>query len=108
VVSARRDHVTDMDRAYRWLRENKVQHASPGPQRLPNGIQAFYFRDPDGHTLEILKFPRDKGGDKLFLGIDHTAIVIRTRMRAYGFIATYSACKSPAKAKITDRTGAAQ
>src|SRR5499427_3013535 len=26
--------VTDMDRAYQWLREHKVQHASPGPQLL--------------------------------------------------------------------------
>lgn len=79
---------SDMDRAYRWLRENKVQHASSGPQRLPDwnknagGIRAFYFRDPDGHFLEILAFPADKGDAKwhstnrLFLGIDHTAIVI--------------------------------
>jgi catechol 2,3-dioxygenase-like lactoylglutathione lyase family enzyme len=80
---------TDMDRAYRWLRQNKAQHASSGPQRLPDwnknagGIQAFYFRDPDGHVLEVLSFPPDKGNpkwhrpsDKLFLGIDHTAIVI--------------------------------
>jgi catechol 2,3-dioxygenase-like lactoylglutathione lyase family enzyme len=81
--------VSDMDRAYQWLRQNKVQHASSGPQRLPDwnknagGIQAFYFRDPDGHFLEILAFPPDKGNakwhqpsGKLFLGIDHTAIVI--------------------------------
>jgi len=81
--------VSDMDRAYAWLRQNKVQHASPGPQRLPEwnknagGIQAFYFRDPDGHFLEILAFPPDKGNPKwrrksaeLFLGIDHTAIVV--------------------------------
>ena len=81
--------VSDMDRAYSWLRQHKVQHASSGPQRLPDwnakarGIQAFYFRDPDGHTLEILQFPPDKGdprwhrpGGKLFLGIDHTAIVV--------------------------------
>jgi len=81
--------VSDMDRAYAWLRQNKVQHASPGPQRLPDwnknagGIQAFYFRDPDGHFLEILAFPPDKGNpkwrrktDELFLGIDHTAIVV--------------------------------
>ena len=27
--------VSDMDRAYQWLREHKVQHASPGPQLLP-------------------------------------------------------------------------
>jgi len=79
---------SDMNRAYKWLRENKVQHASSGPQRLPEwnknagGIQAFYFRDPDGHFLEVLAFPPDKGdarwhaNGKLFLGIDHTAIVI--------------------------------
>jgi len=80
---------SDMAHAYQWLRENKVQHASSGPQRLPDwnknaaGIQAFYFRDPDGHFLEVLQFPPDKGsakwhepGGKLFLGIDHTAIVV--------------------------------
>ena len=81
--------VSDMDRAYRWLREHKVQHASSGPQLLPawnpnaGGIRAFYFRDPDGHPLEVLWFPQGKGAskwhastDRLFLGIDHTAIVI--------------------------------
>ncbi len=81
--------VSDMAKAYRWLRDNKVQHASTGPQRLPEyitaaaGIEAFYFKDPDGHALEILAFPPDKGRpkwhqktDKLFLGIDHTAIVV--------------------------------
>lgn len=81
--------VSDMDRAYVWLRQNKVRHASPGPQLLPawnknaGGIRAFYFRDPDGHPLEVLAFPPDKGDpkwhrqtDKLFLGIDHTAIVV--------------------------------
>jgi len=80
---------SDMERAYKCLRENKVVHASSGPQRLPDwnknagGIQAFYFRDPDGHFLEVLAFPPDKGNGKwhkasnnLFLGIDHTAIVI--------------------------------
>jgi catechol 2,3-dioxygenase-like lactoylglutathione lyase family enzyme len=80
--------VSDMDKAYRWLRKHKVQHASSGPQRLPDwnpnagGIQAFYFRDPDGHALEILAFPAGKGDpkwqrkDAMFLGIDHTAIVV--------------------------------
>lgn len=80
--------VSDMDRAYARLREAKVQHASTGPQRIPDwnkgaaGIRAFYFRDPDGHFLEILSFPPDKGAAKwhatgrLFLGIDHTAIVV--------------------------------
>ncbi len=80
---------SDMDKAYAWLRQNKVEHASSGPQRLPDwnknasGIKAFYFHDPDGHNLEILQFPAGKGdakwhrpNDKLFLGIDHTAIVV--------------------------------
>jgi catechol 2,3-dioxygenase-like lactoylglutathione lyase family enzyme len=81
--------VSDMDKAYARLRQNKVEHASTGPQRLPDwnknaaGISAFYFKDPDGHPVEILQFPPDKGADKwhrtagrLFLGIDHTAIVV--------------------------------
>ncbi len=82
--------VSNMDRAYARLREHKVAHGSPGPQRLPDsnpnagGIKAFYFRDPDGHYLEILEFPVGKGaprwqsraGQPLFLGIDHTAIVV--------------------------------
>ncbi len=81
--------VSDMDKAYKLLRQHKVEHASSGPQRLPDwnkntgGIWAFYFKDPDGHPVEVLQFPPDKGSekwhrpsDKLFLGIDHTAIVV--------------------------------
>jgi len=81
--------VSDMDAAYQRLRRHKVQYASPSPQLLPawnknaGGIRAFYFRDPDGHPVEILWFPPSKGdpkwhapSEKLFLGIDHTAIVI--------------------------------
>ena len=79
--------VSDMGEAYARLRAAGVAHASTGPQTLPAwnrnaaGISAFYFRDPDGHFLEILHFPPDKGEpkwhrvDRLFLGIDHTAIV---------------------------------
>ncbi len=81
--------VSDMDRAFAWLREHNATFASSGPQVLPQsnkqaaGISAFYFRDPDGHYLEVLHFPDDKGNTKwherlgrLFLGIDHTAIVV--------------------------------
>jgi catechol 2,3-dioxygenase-like lactoylglutathione lyase family enzyme len=83
--------VSDMDKAYAQLRANKVRHASTGPQTLPSyitaaaGIRAFYFKDFDNHVLEILSFPPDKGAakwhelaktGKLFLGIDHTAIVV--------------------------------
>lgn len=85
--------VSDMDAAYVRLRMHRVEHASPEPQRLPDwnaaagGIKAFYFKDPDGHALEVLEFPAGKGDPKwhalaardparLFLGIDHTAIVV--------------------------------
>lgn len=81
--------VRNMDEAYARLRSFNVEHASSGPQRLPDwnpnagGIKAFYFRDPDGNHLEILEFPAGKGapkwhapGNKLFTGIDHTAIVV--------------------------------
>ena len=81
--------VSDMEKAYAHLRAHNVRHASTGPQRLPDwnlsagGIEAFYFKDPDGHVLEILDFPPGKGAakwhansDRLFLGIDHTAIVV--------------------------------
>ncbi|MBL8232438.1 MAG: VOC family protein [Bryobacterales bacterium] len=81
--------VHDMDAAYAHLRRHRVTHVSPGPQTLPDwnpnagGIRAFYFRDPDGHPLEILSFPPGKGDakwhratDRMFLGIDHTAIVV--------------------------------
>jgi catechol 2,3-dioxygenase-like lactoylglutathione lyase family enzyme len=81
--------VSDMDKAYQRLRSHKVRHASTGPQTIPPtnkaaaGIRAYYFKDPDGHNLEIIYFPAGKGdprwqqtGGKLFLGIDHTAIVV--------------------------------
>ena len=90
--------VSDMDRAYTWLREHKVEHASSGPQLLPawnpnaGGIAAFYFRDPDGNHLEVLHFPDGKGdpkwhrkSERLFLGIDHTAIVVADTDESLGF-----------------------
>jgi catechol 2,3-dioxygenase-like lactoylglutathione lyase family enzyme len=90
--------VSDMDRAYARLRRFKVQHASTGPQLLPKtipgaaGIRAFYFKDPDGHPLEVLQFPPDKGdsrwhraSSRLFLGIDHTAIVVQDTRKSLAF-----------------------
>jgi catechol 2,3-dioxygenase-like lactoylglutathione lyase family enzyme len=90
--------VSDMDRAYQRLRRFKVQHASTAPQLLPAtippaaGIRAFYFKDPDGHPLEVLQFPPDKGdprwhrpSGRLFLGIDHTAIVVRNTKASMAF-----------------------
>jgi catechol 2,3-dioxygenase-like lactoylglutathione lyase family enzyme len=81
--------VRDMDQAFEKLRALRVQFVSTAPQTLPPsipaaaGIKAFYFRDPDQHNLEVIYFPPGKGDprwqektDKLFLGIDHTAIGI--------------------------------
>ncbi len=81
--------VSDMDAAYARLRAHGVGQVSTAPQRLPDwnpnagGIEAFYFQDPDGHVLEAIRFPEGKGDvrwhgptDRLFLGIDHTAIVV--------------------------------
>lgn len=80
--------VADLGTAYEVLRKAGVEHASTGPQVLPEwnpnagGIGAFYFRDPDRHFLEVISFPPGKGAarwqdakGRLFLGIDHTAIV---------------------------------
>jgi catechol 2,3-dioxygenase-like lactoylglutathione lyase family enzyme len=90
--------VSDMDQAYDRLRRFEVQQVSTAPQLLPvtipqaAGIRAFYFRDPDGHPLEILQFPPDKGDPKwhrrdgrLFLGIDHTAIVVQSTAASLAF-----------------------
>lgn len=90
--------VRDMDEAYEALRRASVRHASPSPQTLPEwnrsagGIRAFYFKDPDGHALEIIWFPDGKGHprwreptERLFLGIDHTAIVVRDIERSLEF-----------------------
>jgi catechol 2,3-dioxygenase-like lactoylglutathione lyase family enzyme len=81
--------VRDINVAYERLRRHKVKHVSTAPQTLPawnkdaGGIKAFYFRDPEDHLLEIIWFPSGKGDPKwqqpttnLFLGIDHTAIVV--------------------------------
>lgn len=89
--------VSDMDAAYRRLLDAGVTHVSTAPQTLPAylpeaaGIRAFYFRDPEGHNLELIWFPPGKGNPKwqsqpsnqkpsnqkpLFQGIDHTAISI--------------------------------
>jgi catechol 2,3-dioxygenase-like lactoylglutathione lyase family enzyme len=81
--------VSDMDAAFARLRKFGVNAISTEPQRIPDwnevagGIQAFYFRGPDSHPLELIFFPPGKGDPrwqdgtgKLFLGIDHTAIAV--------------------------------
>jgi catechol 2,3-dioxygenase-like lactoylglutathione lyase family enzyme len=90
--------VSDMDKAYDILRKKRVTHVSTSPQTLPAyitaaaGIKAFYFRDPDGHNLEIIYFPPGKGNPKwqknktqTFLGIDHSAIGISDTPKQQAF-----------------------
>ena len=83
--------VRDMEAAWAQLRKHHVRQISPRPQTIPAsnppaaGIKAIKFRDPDGHNLELLWFPADKGnpvwkrpGSDLFMGIDHTAMTVRS------------------------------
>ena len=83
--------VRDMEMAWAQLRKHHVRQISPRPQTIPisnlaaAGIKAIKFRDPDGHNLELLWFPENKGnpswkkpGSNLFLGIDHTAMTVRS------------------------------
>jgi catechol 2,3-dioxygenase-like lactoylglutathione lyase family enzyme len=81
--------VRDMNDAFARLTGEAVELISSGPQTLPQwnpgagGIQALYFRDPSQHPLELIQFPENKGkaiwhraGKRLFMGLDHTAIVV--------------------------------
>lgn len=90
--------VADMAAAHGAVRRAGVREVSSGPQRLPDwnaavaGIEAFYFRDPDGHNLELLHFPAGKGdprwqqdAGRLFLGIDHTALAVSDSARSLDF-----------------------
>ncbi|MEB3301265.1 MAG: VOC family protein [Cyanobacteriota bacterium] len=78
----------DRLRTYRPLGSGDA--ISSAPQRLPQwnssaaGIMAYKFRDPEGHPLELLQFPPDKGDPRWHacaatgpvLGIDHSALGI--------------------------------
>jgi catechol 2,3-dioxygenase-like lactoylglutathione lyase family enzyme len=112
--------VSDMGKAYTRLRQAGVEHASTGPQTLPEwnrnaaGISAFYFRDPDRHFLEILHFPPGKGldrwhrADRLFLGIDHTAIVVDDTDRTLRFYRDGLRMKVVGGSELRHRAGASQ
>ncbi|MFB2894862.1 VOC family protein [Aerosakkonemataceae cyanobacterium BLCC-F50] len=90
--------VSDMDEAYNHLKSFPFEAISTAPQTIPPGnkeaayIQAFKFRDPDRHPLELIWFPSDKGqqkwhqkSDRLFLGIDHTAIAVANTEQSLQF-----------------------
>jgi len=90
--------VRDMEAAWVHLRMHHVRQISPRPQMIPisnpaaAGIKAIKFRDPDGHNLELLWFPEGKGNPvwheptkALFLGIDHTAMTVRSTENSITF-----------------------
>lgn len=89
--------VSDIHRAYAIVRRSGAMPISSAPQELPawnpnaGGIRAVYFRDPDGHPLELIQFPPGKGDprwqekDRLFLGIDHSAIAVRDTEASLAF-----------------------
>ena len=90
--------VNDMDRAYAHLKSFPIESISVAPQTIPPdneasaGVRAFKFKDPDRHDLELIWFPPDKGQDKwhqhtdrLFLGIDHSAIAIANTEQSLQF-----------------------
>lgn len=90
-----------MGKAYAQLKKFGVEFVSTAPQTLPKtippaeGVKAFYFHDPDKHNLELIYFPEGKGHakwhvktDKIFLGIDHTAIGISNTENSLAFYQT--------------------
>ncbi len=81
--------VSDLAAAVARVRRFGITEISASPQVLPNWnprarrIGAFYFRDPDGNPLELIAFPPGVGDPRwadqkrgLFLGIDHSAVVV--------------------------------
>lgn len=93
--------VSDMDLAMAQLRG--AADWSPisigGPQHLPQrsgGVTAYKFRDPDGHPLELLAFPRhaiaprwkEHSAHGIFQGIDHSAISVQNTTVSTAFYAS--------------------
>jgi catechol 2,3-dioxygenase-like lactoylglutathione lyase family enzyme len=87
--------VADMPLAYAQLCRHAFEPISQGgPQVLPpntGSVSAFKFRDPDGHPLELIHFPAGVGDTRwqhangLFLGIDHTALVVAEMQQSLAF-----------------------
>ncbi|MFI5334885.1 MAG: VOC family protein [Chlamydiales bacterium] len=89
--------VSDMEKAYEKLIKHKIVPISSSPQIIPDwnkaaaGIKAFYFRSPDLHPLELIFYPSGKGRsewqqkNRLFLGIDHTAITVSDTEKSLKF-----------------------
>ena len=90
--------VSDMDAAYKILQDNNVRQISSRPITIPPsnpgaaGIKAIKFHDPERHPLELIYFPAGKGdpswqkpSDKLFRGVDHTAMTVPSTEKGVTF-----------------------
>jgi catechol 2,3-dioxygenase-like lactoylglutathione lyase family enzyme len=89
--------VSDIDKAMQKLSgcQGWIPISRAGPQALPpasGGVTAFKFRDPEGHPLELLRFPdgarpsaRSDSKPGTFLGIDHSAITVADTARSVAF-----------------------
>ena len=89
--------VSDMASAYERLsaRAGWTTISIDGPQLLPpasGGVTAYKFRDPEGHPLELIAFPRDctrgkwqRSSATECLGIDHSAISVANTERSVKF-----------------------
>jgi catechol 2,3-dioxygenase-like lactoylglutathione lyase family enzyme len=95
--------VADIDAAYAHLRGFSGWRpiSLAGPERLPKASgrgAAFKFRDPDGHPLELLQFAPGSisphwdarfaaAPDRLFHGLDHTALTVSDAEASRAFYA---------------------
>jgi catechol 2,3-dioxygenase-like lactoylglutathione lyase family enzyme len=90
--------VSDMDAAYKILQDNNVRQISAYAVTIPDsnpgaaGIKAVKFLDPEGHDLELIYFPPSKAApawqkpsNKLFLGLDHTAMTVASTDKSVAF-----------------------
>lgn len=89
--------VQDIEEAFR-KGADKAEQISSKPQTLPAwntgaaNIKAVKFKGINGHSLELLNFPEDKGDKRwhknkidLFKGIDHTAIGVSDTQKSIEF-----------------------
>lgn len=70
-----------LDRVPGWTAISRA-----GPQQLPassGGVSAFKFRDPEGHPLELIRFPQE--GADVPPRIDHSAISVAFTARSVAF-----------------------
>ena len=112
IVVSDMDKAYDRLRQHNVKHVSTTPQTLPDWNKNAGGIKAFYFRDPEDHVLEIIWFPLGKGDPKwqssrrrkeadttaptesassrrrlqeLFVGIDHTAIVVSDTERSLGF-----------------------